>query len=1043
MGLRFDNPLWLLVAVLAIPLALLGLRWFRTMSRSRAWSGVLARSLLLVLLGMALAGASTVRTTERLATIALIDVSGSVRSFGEFGTVRTGGQQERVLSATEAIRAWLEQAAGERGEEDLLGLVAFDGESIALMAPRAGSARGESADVAEVTLDVRMAEGTNLAEAIRLGAALFPPDAGRRLVLISDGDETSGDALAAAREIAGAVEVGERAGTIPIDVLPVAYRAGREVLVEFVDAPPQAASESTVTVRVGLRATRATTGTLQLLREGEPVDLNGAEEGLGRRIAVEEGRSVELIELRLDERTIHRFEAVFEPDDPALDTLAANNRGEAFTVTPGRGVALLVDGVSNGDPSGAGATLGRALEASGIEVELVPPGGLPPDLLALHAYDLVILQNVPADEVPRPTQSALVEYVRELGGGLVMVGGPDSFGAGAWKGTPVADVLPVKLDLPEELVVPSAAIMIVLDSSGSMGQRVLGGSRTQQEIANESAALAIETLDAQDLVGVISFDNAHRTILPLTKASDAQAAVDRVRAISPGGGTNMFPALESAGRMLRGVEANTKHIIVLSDGRSSGSPREGEIIASRLSQDGISVSTIAVGDGADTDSLSRIAAQGGGQYHRVLDPYALPRIFIKAIRVVNRPLIRLSPFDPVVRPTGSPLTAGVPPQWPTLRGLVLTQPREEPTITYAAVTPSGEPLLAHWNVGLGQVGAFTSDAHEWAREWIGWPGYRQLWSQIARSIARPTAGRGQELITEVVGGELRIRMQTTTEDGRPIDLLSVPGLVYPPGGGEPRRIRLSQTGPGLYEGVAPAEGSGSYVVVLTPKRGATSLPPVVGGASRQVGEEFRRLRSNVGLLQRIAEATGGRVLSFDAPEDASLFDRSTLEPRKAATPLWRALVLWAVVVFLLDVGTRRVAWDRLITREVASDVRAHAAEALSRRSEAAAATLGRLRGTREAPAESRSEAFVRSERAQETPAPRSTGRNREPTEQERREAVRRALRATQGKPAGGDAPSQAGARQREEPSEDTGSSSLLAAKKRARERMERERGGGE
>ncbi len=1036
MGLRFDNPLWLLIALLAVPLGLLGLRWFRTMSRARAWSGVAARSVLLALLGMALAGASTVRTTERLATVVLIDVSESVRSFGEFGAATSGDGETRPLSATEAIRAWLESAAGERGAEDLLGMVAFDGEAIALMAPRAGSARGESADIDEVTLDVRMAEGTNIAEAIRLGAALFPPDAGRRLALISDGDETSGDAVAAAREALGAVEAGERAGTIPIDVLPVAYRAGREVMVEFVDAPPQAASESTVTVRVGLRATRPTTGTLQLLREGEPVDLNGDAEGLGRRVAVEAGRSVELIELRLDERTIHRFEAVFEPDDPALDTLAANNRGETFTVTPGRGAALLVDGVSDADPSGAGATLARALRASGIEVEMVPPGGLPPDLLALHAYDLVILQNVPADEVPRPTQAALVEYVRELGGGMVMVGGPDSFGAGAWKGTPVADILPVKLDLPEELVVPSAAIVIVLDSSGSMGQRVLGGSRTQQEIANEAAALAIETLDAQDLVAVISFDNAHRTILPLTEASAAQAAVDRVRAIAPGGGTNLYPALDSAGRLLRSVEANTKHVIVLSDGRSSGSPREGELLASQLAQEGVSVSTIAVGDGADTETLSRIAARGGGQYHRVLDPYALPRIFIKAIRVVNRPLIRLSPFEPVLRPTGSPLTAGVPANWPTLRGLVLTQPREEPTITYAAVTPSGEPLLAHWNVGLGQVAAFTSDAHNWARDWIGWSGYRQLWAQIARSIARPTAGRGQEMITEVVGDELRIRLQATTEDGQPLDLLSVPGLVYPPGGSEPRRVRLSQTGPGVYEGSAPAEGSGSYVVVLTPKRGATSLPPVVGGASRQVGEEFRRLRSNVGLLQRIAEITGGRVLSFEDAEEANLFDRSRLEPRQAATPLWRTLLVWAIVVFLLDVGTRRVAWDRLLTREIAADVRTHAAEALARRGEAAAATVGRLRGTRARGSDPRAERTPLHASQAARPEPPRPAKREEATEQDQRASVRRALRATQGR-----APGPQEAEQAPEPTErDGGSSSLLAAKKRARERLEKDRG---
>ncbi len=1060
MGLSFAQPVWLLLALIAIPLGVIGLRWMRTMSAARAWSAVIARSLLIALVAAMLAGTAAVRRTERLAVIAVVDVSGSVRHFADLGREPDG----RPRQATSAIRDWLQHAiheslrSGARPNEDLFGAVVFDGAAVAVLAPRPISTLGADArGVQDIPLDLRLSEGTNIEDALRLAAAMIPPGASARLLLASDGAATTGDAVRAAQELSGGTGGGDASivRRTPIDVLPLAYGAQPEVAVEFVDSPPQAASESTVAVRIGLRAAAPARGTLFLLREGELVDINGAEPGAGRRVEIGAGTHVEVAEVRLDEKAIHRFAAVFEPDSGA-DTIAANNRGESVTVTPGRGAVLVLDGVSKGDPRGSGAALPSALRSAGLEVHVAPPGGLPPDLLSLHAYDAVILQNVAAEEIPRSAQALLVDYVSALGGGLVMVGGPDSFGPGGWNGTPIEDILPVRLDLPEQLVIPSAAIVLVLDSSGSMGQRVLGGSRTQQDIANEAAALAIETLDRKDLVGVVTFNNVSQTLVPIGPNEDAQATADRVRAISPGGGTNLNPALAEAGRMLRSVEANVKHVIVLSDGRSRGSSEEALNIATDLASDGVTISTIAVGDEADVQTLSAIAARGRGAHHRVLDPYSLPRVFIREIRVVRKPQIRETPFTPVILPSGSPLTAGVGGSWPRLFGLVLTQRRPEPTITYAAEAPSGEPLLAHWNVGLGEVAAFTSDAHRWAAPWLDWSGYGQLWTQIVRGVARPPGRTAGALFTEVVDGRLHIRLEAADESGAPLDLLTVPGLLYEPDSSRPRDIRLTQTGPGVYEAEVDAERSGNYVVALTPRQGQRALPPLISGASRASGAEYRRLRSDVSALRRLAEQTGGRVFDLNRPQDATLFDRSGLQPMLASTPLWRVLLVWALVVFLFDVGTRRVAWDRLLTRELAAEIRRAALDTAREQGDRAAATAARLRGSRgrgrgaagRAPAAETAEAspgvpLARPARRADPGAGAGAG-GRGPkapaqvstaeAEARRREAVRTALRATRSAPGSAGEAKPVIQPPKAEKDGEISTSGLLAAKERVRRR---------
>lgn len=919
---------------LAIPMVWAGLRWFSAMSGLRRSTAVAARILLLALLAMLLAGPSAVKTTDKLAVIGLIDASGSVQRFSA-GSV-TGPDGSLIAGGPDRAWAFLSAAGRQRGPDDLLGAVVFDGGAVGVATPSRAALPAGLPEAPQRT-------GTDLARAIRLGGSMIPDDAAGRLVLFSDGNQTAGDALEAAKELAQRGPSG-RGGGVRIDVVPMPYRAEAEVAVESVDAPPTAAAESVVNVRVILSSTSETSGTLRLLREGEAVDLNGGEPGTGRPVRLAPGRHVLVQPVALEPGRIHRFRAIFEPD--GADRIAENNEGDSFTITPGKGSVLLVDGVSEGDPGGAGSTLARALRESSIDVSVVAPAGFPTDLVGLQAYDLIILENVPADAMELAGHDHLASFVRDLGGGLIMIGGPDSFGAGGWRGTPVEPILPVRLDLPERLVIPEMAIVFVLDSSGSMRRQVAASGRSQQEIAGEATIAAIRALDARDLVGVIAFSRDPDVIVPLSSNADPAATISQVRTIAPDGGTAIGPALAEAARMLGPSEAKLKHIVLLSDGRSMGEETLPDQAASIAGQ-GIRISTIAMGNDASVTTMELIARSGGGTFYNVINPSTLPRVFLKIVRVVRTPLIREVPFEPVIPPTGSPLLIGID-DAPVLGGLTLTQTRDEPTIVNAMLTPEGEPVLAHWTAELGQVAAFTSDAHRWARAWLDWPGYRTFWSQAVRALSRAGGGRLMQAEMRAVAGELRLRLDAADDAGRPLDQLDVPATVYTPTGGR-REVRLSQTGPGVYEASVPADEPGSYISVVKPRSTARRLNPVITGASIAGGAEFQALESNVALLEEIARLTGGRVLEPARPQEAGLFDRAGVVPSRALSPLRGALLAWTLLILLIDIGTRRIAWDRWISRELGADLRQAAEEAVRERGAQAQRTLAGLRGKRTGP----------------------------------------------------------------------------------------------
>ncbi len=956
-------------------MALLGWWGMSSLDVVRRYTAMSLRLIVLVILVLILAGLQWVRTHSDLTVIAVVDTSESARRFAQPPADVAARLGEATGTEEATVRnwaaTWLGAAGGERKADDRLGLITFDGKPTVASLPSVGGGFDEAA------LTTR-SDGTDTAAAIRLAMAMFPSDSGKRMVLWWDGNDTAStqgagraaDVLTAAREA--------RAAGIPIDVVPLDYKVANEVMVESIHAPPEARRGQTLPLRVVLTATRPGDGLLFLKRDDAIIDLSPGREGNGAAIhanewtrqtvsqtgavngaasgalngkpSLEAGGGgaatpgneaspgsgdpdtsldryllVRLVEVPILDTGPSRFEAIFEPATGS-DTMPGNNSAEAFTMVHGQGRILFVNNL----PGGSGEILPKTLESRGIELEVISPASLPDNLTTLLRYDAVILQNVPADMITVAQNKMLARYVNDMGGGLVMIGGTDSFGAGGWTHSPVDRILPVECEIPSQTVLPSGALVIVLDRSGSMGAPVAGSQYSQQEVANEAAVQAISTLYPQDLVGVVAFDDNAKWIVGSSNqlAPNTQPAqiASQVRSIQAGGGTNIFSGLEQAYYALAKLgpqDAAVKHVILLTDGQSQDGAYF-EVIG-KMAQAGITLTTVGVGDGMNNTLLQQLAAMGGGTFYPVADPLKLPQIFIKEARLVRKNLIKETPFTPKLVQTGSPVMAGMTGS-PPLQGFVLTGRKYDPRVYTPMEGPEGEPLFAHWQVGLGRSAAFTSDAtNKWAVDWLPWGGYPDFWARTVRMVARPSSSRAFDLMTTIEGDTMRVRLDASAGMGNEteanasssagdagfMNFLTIQGKVLMPDG-EVGDIRLQQTGPGIYEATVPAEKSGNYILSLFAK-GAPGTQPVAvfGGVSKSRGPELRTFNSDRAMIEQVAAISGGRVLdaTLAAAGDSDIYNRATVVESRSMRSLWRPLLIALLALFLLDVAARRIAWD--------------------------------------------------------------------------------------------------------------------------------------
>lgn len=913
-GLRisFDHPHYLWLLLLLPVLGWISFRPMAAIGKTRRLIAIIFRSAVLTAIIGALAGSQLVWTTDRITVMYLLDQSESI-------------PQSRRLQMLEFVTRSVTRHR-DTAREDRAGVIVF-GRNASIEVPPYSD---DIPPMRQTESDFGPADATNLEEALELAHASMPEDSRRRIVIVTDGNETIGDAKAVAARLASS--------GIGIDVVPAPMSNGADVLVEKIDLPADIRNGQPFEARVVISNYEAldadatgsnetpTRGRLSITRS------SGGEDQLllDEEIELAPGKNVIPLRHTIDQPAAFTFNAKFTPDKPADDAQLQNNEAAAYTYVRGKGRVLLIEPF---DTPGEFALIAEQLRKADIEVVVQPTNAMFGSLAELQAYDAIILAGVPrtsgdsADSLTQFTDDQiqmLVRNTQQLGAGLMMIGSPDSLGAGGWTRTPIEEAMPVDFEIKNSKVIAVGALMLVIDSSGSMeGEKM--------SLCKTAAREAVKALSPTDSIGVIEFDGEAREVVPLQQVGGRTHILPMISKIQADGGTVMYPAMQMAFRELRKSDASVKHMIVLTDGQTA--PDNFQQLTRDMKTAGITVTSIAIGNDADVNLMRQIATAGGGKMFHVLSPRAIPQVVMREARRVARPLIyeNTSGIQPKVEIPHT-ILSGLDNVLPPITGFVMSTPKDSPLVQtiLSSPLPAGQenPILSVWQYGLGRTAVLATDGGQrWASAWNRWPGHEKLLSQLVRWLMRPIADTGKfSIATQVRNGEVQVIVNALDKDDDYLNFIKMNGSVLGPDL-KPIPIEIAQTAPGRYVGTFSVERAGSYFVNVVPEGGKTMLAT---GINVPFGDEFRIREMNNALIQTLAsyKPDGGEAGSV-----ASNLAEGGLEAVLAANPfreglgkagaiqdIWPWLVLVGCCVFLGDVFVRRVsvgvgwvstAWDAI------------------------------------------------------------------------------------------------------------------------------------
>ena len=837
MSVEWIHPerLWLAPVCLAAVLAA-ALVWRSRLRRDRL--SLALRIIMVLLTVLALAGTSVLMPSPDRAAWLLVDASASMQ------------EEEALALAREAL-----EHADDRAEN---GVIVF-GENAAVE-----RSLGQQGSLDRVDSMIGRG-GSNLGEALRLAAALLPTGAEGGIAVISDGMVQADE-----RDI-------EAAEGIPVNILKTSRRSGTDAQVTEVSVPSSLYTGQKYAVTVTIHASDPGPATLILSENRSRTQT--------REVSLRRGENIFVFESRAgDSSGVATVDAQIMMEG---DTVPANDANGAFTVISGSISVLIAEG-----KSGEGSALKRMLEASGMRAAVLPAAMLPAAASELWAYQAVALVNVNAADLSGEQISALDQAARELGVGVAVFGGDSSFALGEYRGSALEKMLPVTIDVKNRETLPSTALVLVIDKSGSMMEEQFGVSRLQ--LAREAASAALEVLSERDMAGVIAFDDEGKWVVPLGPVDDVPGMQDMIGTIRVGGGTAFYTPLAMAQKALKGVSAQYRHVIFLTDGEAGDTGYE-ELVR-MMARDGITLTTVAVGDGADYAGMRKLAELGGGRMYAA-GPYdSLPRIFTKETMMISQAYVRNQLFTPVVTDSSMTGFEGFPP----LEGYLASV--EKPLATVSLCSDREDPVLAWWQYGAGRVLAWTSDITG------GWSGAFLDWDQAVPFFAGMISFIVPERSSE--GEVSREGSKLIYQANVPDESTQAEAVVLKPDG-ERETVLLERVSADTFEGEADFSQRGAYSIRVSAKdRAGRELSRLdTGTVVSWTGEYDQRARDD-GFLEALSERTGGRIA-----EDAAGLMHFTSAGARRRTDLRGVLLTAALLLFLMDIAQRRLNWVRERKRE--------------------------------------------------------------------------------------------------------------------------------
>ena len=829
----------------------------------------------------------------RLGVVALMTLTLAepllTRGGGAISTVFVVDRSRSLTEGTgQAVNDWIADALNAAGASDRASVIEFGASPLVAEPP--GRATGLGRGWQETSLDDRAQEYTDVESALALARAL-PMGGSRRVVLLSDGAENVGAAINQAGEAA--------ADGTPIDVVPLAGVGGNDLRVEGATAPTSTWQGEPFTVLASVASGLPGDGTVELWVDGVLKHAIDASFPAGLS-------SYPFLISDLDQG-FHTLD-VRVTGTTATDQYPDNNALPLAMVVRGQPRLLLVA------PLDSDATrLQRALETGGGEVTLTDPANVPFRLSELGVYDAVILDNVPADALTFEQLAALQTVARKLGRGLVVIGGTAAYGPGGYAGTLLEEALPVTVKVTDGRERQRVAVLLIMDKSGSMTYDP-GSGAIKIDMAKEAVRVAARSLADGDQVGILVFnDKQHWIINMMTIEGDAtREEIDAaVEAIAADGGTEIYPALSVGFDAIREVDADVRHVVLLSDGKSRTGTRESyQKLIDDVISDRTTLSTIAIGDDADTDLLQFLAEAGNGRYHFTNAPEDIPKLTLEEAQSAGNQSVIRGDFIPI-QTQPSPILLGFDPaELPALDGYDFAEAKPE---TQVVLTSSrDDPVLTKWQYGLGRVVAWTADdGADFALSWASWSRYDEFWNNVVRWSLPDPENRPIQVGVTRDGAEAIITIDAVGEDGDFIDLADVQAAITTPSGVVVDGLSPRQTGPGHYELRVAAPEPGAYQVDLSQTVNGTAITELAGFAVPP-SPELQPSTGGGALLRALAARTGGRVLSLDNPANAFQDNGLRGTALRDYRAVWYVPLLLALVVLLGEIAMRLgFTWKRL------------------------------------------------------------------------------------------------------------------------------------
>lgn len=832
MDLRIDMPL---VLLLLLPL-LIYFGWTNWRERQRLKKShaivLIIRMIAVGCLVFALAGPYLLLPIKEEQIVYLVDRSASMN----------GTEDEMVQFIQESLQS--------KKDEQLAGLYSFSStlQTEAIMTKTLK-------EVPKFT-EIKATDQTNIEQSLQLATGIIDPKKATRFVLLTDGNETKGNALDFAMKFKGS--------NISVDVVPFSQPVVNDVSLKSFVSPQVAYVGEQQQLVTEVHATSASQGELLLYENDELIHREAVE--------LAEGTNMFTYKHAATGEGLVKYEAVVQVGQ---DAIFENNKLTSVTMVQSEPHLLIVNGYETASPIAA------ALGQQSIAYDVKSPESLPNELSSYLQYNAIIFDNVPGHLVGEAKMSVIEQAVKNFGVGFTMVGGENSFGLGGYFKTPIETLLPVEMEIKGKEQLPSLGLVIVLDRSGSM-------SGSKLELAKEAAARSVEMLRDEDTLGFIAFDDRPWEIIETGPLNNKEEAVDTILSVTPGGGTEIYGSLAKAYENLADIKLQRKHIILLTDGQSQ--PGNYEDLIEQGKDNGITLSTVAIGQDADANLLEALSEMGSGRFYNVIDEQTIPSILSRETAMISRTYIEDNPFYPILYNAGgwNTLFANGVPQMNAYIGTTAKQ-----GATVVAESEKEDPVLAQWQYGLGKTFAFTSDSTgKWAGDWARWQDWGTFWQTLISQMLPSYNDVAYDVRVESDGSFM---ITDPTNEAAFLDIVAVNEA------GEELDTQLETISASQVRAVVQAEPGLNFFRIADEKETIYQA-----GLSVPYSAEYELLPANDKLIEELTEQTGGAVLK-EPQEVFRDFIKQGADRQNIAT--W--LLLVGMLLFFIDITIRRFGWNFL------------------------------------------------------------------------------------------------------------------------------------